>query len=315
MSGAVSDLWGGVQSGLGALGRGIGSVANGIGDFVGLDGSFGLSGPTGQPMSGLPGASAAGASQGLPALPDVSSGADGAPLGAAAFAAPAIADQGGSALDQALQTMGYGSSPGTGGPLDLTSPSAPSVPLLGEVAGAAPGGGAEQPGFLGRLFGGGGEDDPLRMILPGGMLAYQIWRGSQPMEGLGDLRGLAGASGANAAAMQEMSMNAMNGRLPGSAQSAVDQALRAAQATIRSRYASLGMTGSTPEAQDLAGAEMNAVAMRFQIGQQMAQTGLQSMAGSNDLASRIYAAILQAETAQGSELGDALAAFAGATTR
>lgn len=312
MSGAVSDLWGGVQSGLGALGRGVSSFANGVGDFVGLDGDFGLSGPTGQPMSGGAGATAAGMSQSMQPIADVANGADGAPLGAAAFAAP-VADAGGSALDQALQTMGYGPSgapDGGAGPLDL---SAPSNPIAASAAAAAPQ--AEQPGIFGRIMGQGGEDDPMRFLLPGGLLAYQAWRGSQPMEGLGDLRRVGGAAGANAAAMQEMSTNAMNGRLPGPAQSAVDQALRAAQATIRGRYASLGMTGSTPEAQDLADAEMRSVAMRFQIGQQMAQTGLQSMAGSNDLAARIYGAILQAETAQGSQLGDALAAFAGAVAR
>src|SRR5262249_34409770 len=140
-------------------------------------------------------------SQGLPAIPDVASGADGAPLGAAAFAAPPMADAGGSALDQALQTMGYGSAEGGGAPLDLTTP---GNPVADAAAAAAPGaGGAGQPGFLSRIMGGGGENDPLRMVLPGGMLAYQIWRGSQPMEGLGDLRGLAERGGANAEALSE----------------------------------------------------------------------------------------------------------------
>jgi hypothetical protein len=326
MANAVSDLWGGIKSGVGALGRGVGQFASGLGDFVGMDGQFGLSGPTGQPLPGTPGASAADFSQSMAPIPDVANGAGAPTLSAASFGS-GIADAGSSAVDQALAVMGQGAADASrgfdtmgfdfGGGAPAVAPTAPISFGGGAAApGVAPSATPESdPGFIERLMGRGGEGDWMRNIIPGGMLAYQVWRGNQPIPGVENLRNMAGSLASQSEAGGNMIAQAIQGNLPGPARSAVQQALRAAQTTIRGKYSELGMSGSTAEMQELADAELRSVALRFQIGQQMAQTGLQQVAGNNSLAAQLYAAILSAETQRGSELGDALAAFAGATTR
>lgn len=310
MSSAVSDLWGGIKSGVGTLARGVGSVASGIGDFVGMDGQFGLSGPTGQPLPGSPGATAADFSQ---SLKDFGGGMSNPAMSAATFSSGGpIADV--SPLEQALKGAGEAAS-GYGQVANPTMGGG-ALPQIGVDAatGAAPGAETD-PGFIARLMGGGGKNDWMRNLIPGGMLAYQVWQGNQPIPGVENLRGMAENLALQSEAGSNMAAQAMQGNLPGPARSAVEQALRAAQATIRGKYADLNMSGSTMEAQELGDAELRSVALRFQIGQQMAQTGLQAVSGQNNLAAQLYSAILAAETERGSDLGDALAAFAGATTR
>jgi hypothetical protein len=116
----------------------------------------------------------------------------------------------------------------------------------------------------------------------------------------------------NSKVFGNLASTAINGQLPGPAQTALNQALQAAQAQIRSKYASLGLSGSTAEAEDLANAKMASVAQQFQIGQSMAQTGLNEVNTSNSQEGQLYEELLKNETAQGTELGSILAKFAGA---
>lgn len=320
MASQASDLWGGVQSGMSSLGsalssgvRGVGNFLGKAGDFIGLDGNFGLSGPTGQPSPGSPGAAGANFSQ---SVPDFNAGGV-SPIGPMSFApaSGAVADVGdASALDMAMDQMGMG---GAGMPQSSASPitfgaGSPGTlmqPGGGDMAAPAPSGGGG--GILERLLGG---RDPMELAIPAGVLGYTLWQGQQPVQGVEDLRALAEGAAGRAATSTEMAQQAMMGNLPGGASASVDQALRAAEATIRGRYANLGMTGSSSEAQDLAAMTLRGEAMRFQLGQQLAQTGLQLAGGADNLAASLYQAILNAETAQGTQLGNALAAFAGAVT-
>lgn len=150
----------------------------------------------------------------------------------------------------------------------------------------------------------------VKQALPIAQIGYSLWRGSQEPDEIGSIRGIADAANQNSTTLNANAQNALMGRLPGGAQASIDQALEAARARIRSNYASLGMTGSTPEAQDLAYAELAASAQAFQIGQGMATTGLNAAAGQDTLAATLYQAILGSETARGTALGDALAEFA-----
>lgn len=153
-----------------------------------------------------------------------------------------------------------------------------------------------------------------RVAVPAGVMGYSIYRGNQPLPHQRELENLAGGNAATAQALQSQALAAMNGQLPGGAEAGIQQGLNAAQAAIRSKYANMGLSGSTMEGQDLANAEQAAVAMRFQIGQEMARTGLAGAGNANALASSLYDMIMQSMLQQGSQMGDALSAFAGALT-
>jgi len=63
------------------------------------------------------------------------------------------------------------------------------------------------------------------------------------------------------------------GNLPPGAEQSVQNQVNQAIATVKGRYASLGQTGSTMEADSIANIQNQATQLRFQIAQQMAQLG------------------------------------------
>lgn len=283
----MTDFVNSAKSGLGSFFSGVGDVAgsawSGISNGMGALGNMFSSGT--QPSSGTPDSSGALLSQGATELPDIGSGGGGADMSAMSFSGPlgdGAADYGditaSDALSQALSAM----SGKTGGADGVT----------------ATGGGGFDWGSL--------VKDALQI----GTLGMSLYNGMQEPEEINALQGLAGDAAQRSAVMNANAQNALMGNLPGGAQASVDQALEAARARIRSNYASLGMTGSTPEAQDLAYAEIAASAAAFDIGQGMAQTGFSAAAGADSLAASLYQAILASETARGTALGDALAEFA-----
>jgi hypothetical protein len=68
-----------------------------------------------------------------------------------------------------------------------------------------------------------------------------------------------------------------SGQLPAGAEQAVQNQINQSKSTIRARYAALGQTGSTMEADALTQIDNTATAQRFQIAQQMAQLGSQTI--------------------------------------
>lgn len=117
-------------------------------------------------------------------------------------------------------------------------------------------------------------------------------------------------------------LNELQGKLPPAAQAAVDAESNASVAAIKSKYASLGMSGSTAETQDISSAKSAAVSQSFAIAQQLAQEGLAALtttpaAGSvtqlGGDAGQLLEALLQSETTQSTQLGQALAQFAAAS--
>lgn len=283
MSGALNTA-----KGLGSsIMSGIGDFAGGVGDFFGDMFSSGN-----QPMAGGSDAASMGLSQGVTDIADVSGGADAGTMSASAFAGPG----GGDALSEMLKGAGSVAS------------GEPDAGLLEAIraGGVSPGEALDS--------GGGGFS--LRNLMrpqnaiPAALLGYTIYRGNQTPPEVGAMNDLARDAQARSQALNAGAFEAQQGRLPGGAQASIDQALEAARARIRSNYASMGMTGSSPEAQDLAYAQIAATAQAFQIGQGMASQGFQAAAGADSLAANLYANILSAETARGTALGDALAEFA-----
>jgi hypothetical protein len=91
----------------------------------------------------------------------------------------------------------------------------------------------------------------------------------------------------------------------------IDQALKQQIAQIRQRYAEMGMSGSTAEANDIQAAQMQGAALATQMGQKMASEGIAQLEGLDTSTQNLLTNIMSAETAQGTELGKLMAEFAG----
>ena len=125
---------------------------------------------------------------------------------------------------------------------------------------------------------------------------------------LGQQQALANTYGSEAQAEQQ-------GLLPAGAEALVQNNLNAKIAAIRTNYAKSGMSGSSAEIQDINAAKSQALADTFAVGQSMAQQGLQELQSATGQESSLLNYILAAETAQNTQLGNALASFAGAAAK
>ena len=102
--------------------------------------------------------------------------------------------------------------------------------------------------------------------------------------------------------------------LPGQ-QTSVDNAYNDAVSTTKARYANLGLSGSTMEADAIASISNQKVAAQASIAQQDAQTGSQAIsqaAGALGLQDQVYTQLMQGQLAQDQGLQQALARFASA---
>lgn len=107
----------------------------------------------------------------------------------------------------------------------------------------------------------------------------------------------------------------VTGKLPSGAEQSVTNAINDAITTTKARYANLGLSGSTMEADAVANIQNQATAIRFKIAQEMAQTGIQATsqaAGAMGLQDTIYTQLMNAQISQDQALQQAIARFAGA---
>lgn len=95
------------------------------------------------------------------------------------------------------------------------------------------------------------------------------------------------------------------GVLPPGAQDAVNQALNADIEQIRSRYAQIGDSGSSAEAQDIATAQQQAAANAFGLSNQATQTGLSAL-GLNQ---SVYNTLVQDQLSKQQSLQNAFASL------
>lgn len=82
-----------------------------------------------------------------------------------------------------------------------------------------------------------------------------------------------------------------SGTLPPGAQTAIDQATASAKASIKSKYASLGLSGSTMETQDLNSVDMQAASQVVTLATNLYNTGV----SQTGLANQLYTAIMQGQ--------------------
>ncbi len=114
---------------------------------------------------------------------------------------------------------------------------------------------------------------------------------------------------------QQLQQPLLTGVLPPGQQQAVTNALNDAIATIKGRYGSLGLSGSSMEAEAIANAKNRSVEAAGQIEQQMAQTGTQAISSATanlGLEEQIYNTLLNATIQQDQALGNSISRFASA---
>lgn len=162
----------------------------------------------------------------------------------------------------------------------------------------------------------GGMNLPIKDLIAGGLLAGGLVSGTGGLGSAGDgLKGIAENSKNLANRLGDVAAAGMEGNIGGKGMNAIRRMVRKAQAAIRQRYSGMGMSGSTAEQDDLNDAAEAGVEQQFKIGQQMAQTGLNAIAGLTNQSASAYMALLNASTAKDTALGNALANFAGAIAR
>jgi hypothetical protein len=156
--------------------------------------------------------------------------------------------------------------------------------------------------------GGGGIMDMLQknpqMLLAAAGLGASALMGNQPVAAQDSLNTAASNLNGTAGLVNSLS----TGQLPPGAAQQVSQFLNDKIAGIQSKYAGMGLSGSTMEQQDIASAQAQAAAMTFSLAQQATQTGLQA-AGLQD---QIYSQLANIQLSQDQSLQNALASFASA---
>ena len=141
-------------------------------------------------------------------------------------------------------------------------------------------------------------------LLSGGLLASQLFRGNQAYPAEQTLQGLATNTGTQGAAL---SSYIQSGTLPPGAKAAVDTATKGSKATLRERFAKMGLAGSTMEAQALSGVDQQAAAQTFQFADQLLAQG----ANFTQISANIQDALLKTQASTDQEFQKSLMAFAG----
>jgi hypothetical protein len=260
LGGAATGYLGG-----GGIDKGINSLFSGVGSLFG----------GGQPTPMSPAATPASLAQAVPDLPLASSG-PGINLGDLGTVMPPDASPQGGSIS--LGDLGSVTPPGTVPPGSVSLGDLGTVPLaaIGDPTAAAGGGIAAAPvlaaasrtgnPMLDKIMAGFTKNPLQAAALIGG-----IAQGLQPAPYSKEMSALAAQEKNLAAQYGPMTQDALQGKLPAAAEAYVQRMIQSQKAAVQSNYASMGMSGSSAEAQDLSAVESSAEALRFQIGQGIAQ--------------------------------------------
>lgn len=264
--------------------------------------------PAGASAAAPAGASAAGLAGA--ATPGVVPVADAIPVAGTDLTAPAGLNLGGATLGaapaaSAADSLGitFGGAPAAAGGLGeapagvasfaQNAGGAPS--LLSKIGGAASGVGDTLKTAL-------SKENPLSLATAGLGLGYDVLSGNKQPAGSAQLKQQADQLAQQGAIEQQY---LTTGKLPAGVQASVDQQTAQAIAQIRSKYAQLGLSGSTAEQQDIAAARQQAVQT---AGQGLLTTGLQS----TGTAANLYGQIASLNQQQSDNTGKAIANLAAA---
>lgn len=153
-------------------------------------------------------------------------------------------------------------------------------------------------------LGGASTGDLIKGAAAGGGLLYNLLSPSPSASAEKSLKGIAGQQSAQGAQLESY---LANGTLPPGAQQWVDTQTAAQKAAIRGKYATLGMSGSTVEMQELNNVDQMAASHMFEIASQLLSTGIQETNASGTL----YNYLMQAQNADQKEVTDAIQNFVG----
>ena len=332
MSDAVNELGGlgsGIMSGLGSAASGIGSAIGGIpSDIMGMFGSPQGAGATASPTGpgGNVGTISAGGSTGtgaaaMPAAPAVPSSA-----GSLASANPADINVSApptasvAPVNADLASVMSGQTPLSGivgsetglpaasgqvspvsasvdnlSPMNVAKGMTPTVQANPDVTPAA--------SFAQQLM----TPQGLMKAAGVGLPLFQMIQASQPSTAEKALKAQLGKDQQQSTLEQNQYNAAESGQIPQALKAASDLALQQKIAGIKQNYASAGLSGSSAEATDVANATIQQQAQDFQQAQQLAQSALSAYGTDMGQTTSLLGQILNAETAQGTEVGTAMA--------
>jgi len=328
MSDAITGITDFIDTAATDVGTGISDIATGVGNFLTSGGG---------PSADVGGAAAAPADTGGGITADVLSNTPAAPT---ATSAASLGGAGGAIPFDSTQL-----DPIPSGTPGLGTGDAPGGATGGVIGGSAPGGGITADQFVNAASppsnsGGGGIDigrvssgpttpgsslwnditsgnvgaaagdigsviakNPGALLAGGGLL-YNLLRNNN-IPGQGELNAQAGQLSAQGA---QLSSYLQKGTLPPGVQTSIQTATKAAQAAVRSKYASMGMSGSTAELQEINAVNEAAVSQGVQIAENLLNTGIQE----SGLAAGIYENLIKINQAQSQATGSAIANFASA---
>lgn len=343
--GAISGVVGGaLGEALGPVGAGLSeTAAKGIGGAIGGGVSSAVTGDNilkGAATGGALGAVGGAVSDagGIGSILGTTSGPTGTGGTAAVGSAPA-AGAPGAASTAGTVSPGASSAGGSTVPIDLTSslstdfasqPAAATMGISGGVtpsaapmygpasfggwgggsdAGATPaaaGAGATSGGGLGGVGNkllGFVENNP-GVLLAGGLLGANMLMGNKPLPAEQSIQRMGEEAASQARTLEAYQQS---GTLPAGLQSIVDQQTKAAEAALSTKFADLGLSGSTMERQQLAQIKMAKAAEIAQFADALAKQGIQ-WAG---LSVQEFNQLLAAQQANEDSFTKALGSFAG----
>lgn len=284
-----------------ALGAGAAGAAGGVGDVLsGAGGGFNSI----DAAAGVPGINGAPAA----ATPTIAAAASPAPTGGLSAGGLAGPSGGADALAQST-------------PLGAASGVDPAA-LPGSAGAATPAASTASPastGIMGFLKSNPGLVASLGAGVAGTALSPMLSRLINKVPQQGNLDALAAQESGIASQQQQLSQTLTDpltsGKLPTGAEQSVSTAINDAVSTTKARYANLGLSGSTMEADAIANIQNQATGLRFNIAQQMAQTGEAAIGQASSalgLQDQVYNQLMSAQISQDNNLQTAIARFAGA---
>ena len=216
-----------------------------------------------------------------------------------------------------------GNGAGAGGVASVGSPAVPGTMATGNINTPAPGlDGAASGGASGAAGAGGIKNlfsDPLGTIkanpglaLAGLGMGYDVLKGNQMPKGYAQLEQQANTLTAEA---NQLTQGALNNALPPEAQAQLDQAQNSAMQQIRSKYAQMGLSGSSMEAQAQAGVNEAMASQGYSIMQQLMSQGLSAAQAANAALTQIMNANVAQSAATSGAIGNFAGALAGSSTK
>jgi hypothetical protein len=146
-------------------------------------------------------------------------------------------------------------------------------------------------------------------LITGGAAAIPLLRGNT-IPGLSDIQNQAKTYNAMGTPLAQ---SLITGNLPPGAASALDAATRAGEASVRSRFAQMGLTGSSQEADMLAGVQANRATQQLKMLEDITNIGTGMMARADPLLQNIMTQRYAQDVAQQQAIARLAAALAGGT--